>query len=404
MDTSHTSTPPNHKVLGDATTQSHHNPTVSVVVPCFNEELAVQICLDQIKKTLIRYNIDAEVIFVNNGSTDSSGEVLKKNLATFKELKVLHESNLGYGSAYLAGLKVARGTYIFMADCDDTYDFREIPHFLEKLKKGADLVVGNRFAQKPKPGVMPWHHQYIGNPLLSFLVKVFFKVKIHDIHCGARAIKKSAFERIVLYTRGMEFASEMIIKCAKQDMNIEEIAIVYRPRIGTSKLNSFSDGWRHIRFILLYSPIVLFLVPGVLLFLIGLISMGILYFSNPHLFGIQLYVHPMFLSSLFMIVGYELMLFTGFARTYAITHLGDKDSFLEPLYRKITIEKAGLAGILLSLVGAVIYLFIFVKWIHSGFGSLNEIKNGVLALTLITLGIQTFFSAFMFSILGIKEK
>jgi glycosyltransferase involved in cell wall biosynthesis len=384
-------------------------------------------------KTIQRYSLQAEVIFVNNGSSDTSREILLSNLKNFPELHVIDEPNVGYGSAYLAGLGVARGEYIYMADCDDTYDFGEIPRFLEKLKGresgdthnthgnpsgyeipsecnthiGADLVVGNRFAKIHKKNTrldMPWHHQYIGNPLLSFLVKAFFKVKIHDIHCGARAIRRSAFERIVLYTRGMEFASEMIIKCAKQDMRIEEIPITYRARIGTSKLNSFSDGWRHLRFILLYSPLVLFLLPGALLFLLGFVSMGIMYFATPQIFGLQLYVHPMFFSSLLMIVGYELILFAGFARTYAITHLGDKDTFLEPLYRKITIEKAGLVGIILSTIGGAIYIFIFAKWIRSGFGSLDEIKNGVVALTLITLGIQTFFSAFMFSILGIKEK
>ncbi len=394
---------------------------LSIVVPCLNEELAIQACIDQIQKTLRRYSMHAEVIFINNGSTDRSEDILQANAASFKELRVLHEPNVGYGSAYLAGLKEARGEYIFMADCDGTYDFRDIPRFLEKLKgsklagdghtasvtaghAGADLVVGNRFAKRPQKGAMPWLHQYIGNPLLSSLVKLFFKVRIHDIHCGARAIRRSAFEQITLYTRGMEFASEMIIKCAKQGMRIEEIPITYGMRMGASKLNSFSDGWRHLRFILLYSPLVLFLLPGALLFLLGAASMAVLYFGSPHVFGLQLYVHPMFLSSLLMIVGYMLILFAGFARTYAITHLGDKDSFIEPLYRKITIEKAGLAGIALSLIGGSIYIFIFAKWIRSGFGSLNEIKNGVVALTLITLGIQTFFSAFMFSILGIKEK
>ncbi len=395
---------------------------VSIVVPCFNEEQAIQICIDQIKKTIQRYSLRAEIIFINNASTDTSGEILQANKATCKELIVVDEPNVGYGSAYLAGLKIAKGEYIFMADCDGTYDFREIPHFIDRLrgykisntcsethkteenKTGADLVVGNRFAKKPKDGVMPWHHQYIGNPLLSFLTRIFFKIEIHDIHCGARAIRRSAFENIVLYTRGMEFASEMIVKCAKKGMKIEEIPITYSARIGTSKLNSFSDGWRHLRFILLYSPLILFLLPGFIMFLLGLVSMCVLYFTTPHIFGLQLYVHPMFFSSLLMIVGYELILFAGFARTYAITHLGDRDSFLEPVYQKITIEKAGLLGIILSFTGGFIYVFIFAKWIRSGFGSLNEIKNGVVALTLITLGIQTFFSAFMFSILGIKEK
>lgn len=380
---------------------------LSIILPCHNEEQAVQACLDKVKKTIQEQNLNAEIIVVDNGSTDSSRDLLEKNVSIFKAenlaLKVVDELHIGYGSAYLKGFRTASGTYIFMADCDDTYDFKEIPHFLNKLKTGDDLVVGNRFAKKYAMP-MPWLHRYIGNPLLSFLVKIFFKVRIHDIHCGARAISRNALNQIVLYTRGMEFASEMVIKCAKQGLKIEELPISYHPRLGTSKLRSFSDGWRHLRFILLYSPLVLFLAPGAALFGLGTISFLALYFGNPHIFGLQLYVHPLFLSSLLVIVGYQLILFAGFARTYAITHLGDKDSFLEPLYRKITIEKAGFAGIFLSLVGAIIYLFIFVKWVRSGFGSLDEIKNSIAALTFVTLGIQTFFGAFMFSILGIKER
>lgn len=384
-------------------------PEISIIVPCFNEEEAIQTCIDQIKKVIRQYNLNTEVIFVDNASTDNSPKILKQNLANLKELIVYYEPRKGYGSAYLCGLKHARGQYIFMADCDNTYDFNEIPHFVNKLRdtdaqKGADLVVGNRFAEKMKKGVMPWHHKYVGNPFLSFLVKFFFKVKINDIHCGARAIKKSAFEQIVLSTHGMEFASEMIIKCAKQGMKIIEVPITYRARIGTSKLNSFSDGWRHLRFILLYSPPVMFLLPGAFLFLIGAISIFILYFTTSHIFDLQHYVYLMFLSSILMIVGYELILFAGFTRAYAIAHLGNTDSFLDPLYQKINIEKAGLTGILLSLLGITIYLFIFVKWIHSGFDSFDEVRNGVVTLTLLTLGVQTLLSAFMFGILGIKEK
>ena len=215
---------------------------------------------------------------------------------------------------------------------------------------------------------------------------------------------REAFERITLYTTGMEFASEMIIKAAKAHLKIVEIPIVYAPRIGESKLNSFGDGWRHLRFILLYSPLILFTLPGIMLFLIGMISMTLLYFWHLTIFDIQLFVHPMFLSAILLLLGYQLIFFGGFAKTYAITHLGDTNTTLQWMFKHLTIEKAGIAGILLTLLGLSVYAVIYARWHQSGFGSLNEIKNSIVALTLFVLGIQTFFSAFMLSIIGIRER
>lgn len=377
---------------------------LSIVIPCFNEEKAIVFCLDEIRETIRKNNLKAEVIFVDNASTDQTNERLRKYKEDFEDLQIIFEPTQGYGSAYLRGFKQAQGKYIFMSDCDGTYSFKEIPLFLEKLREGFDLVVGNRFHTKLKDDVMPWHHRIIGNPFLSFVTRLFFKIKINDIHCGARAITREGLNKITLYTKGMEFASEMIVKCAKQKLRITEVPVTYKKRIGVSKLNSLSDGWRHLRFLLLYSPLFLFFIPGVTLFSLGFLSLFALYFFEIKIFGIQFYFHPMFLSSLILSSGYQLMLFAGFARTYAITHLGDHDTFLEPLYKKITIEKAGLLGFIAIGIGCGIYLYIFIEWLYSGFGSLNEIKNSIVALTLLTLGIQTFFSAFMLSILGIKEK
>ncbi len=377
---------------------------ISIVLPCHNEEKALNKCLLSIRDVIEKNSLSAEIIVVDNQSTDSSRKILLDNQKRIPQLKIVEETNLGYGAACIKGLMNARGTYMYLADCDNTYDFNDIPRFIEKLDQGYDLVVGNRFQMPIEKGAMPWLHKYIGNPLLSRIVKIFFNVKIGDIHCGARAITKNALGKIVLYTRGMEFASEMVVKAAKQNLKITEIPISYKERIGISKLRSFSDGWRHLRFILLYSPLILFFIPGAILFFLGIISLILLYLSPPKIFGIQFYIHPIFLSSLFIIGGYQLVLFAAFARTYAIAHLGDKDSFIEPLYRHITIEKAGLLGIISAVVGGGIYLYIFIEWISSGFGSLNEIKNAVVALTFVILGIQTFFSAFMLSILGIKEK
>ncbi len=379
-------------------------PEISVVLPCLNEESGISFCLDEIKKTISDNKLSAEVIVVDNNSNDKSVEIINNYQINFPELKLVTEKKEGYGFTYLKGLETANGEYIFMADSDGTYKFSDIPLFIEKLKGGADLVVGNRFSNKLSRKKMPWINYYIGNPFLSSLVRLFFKVKITDIHCGARAIRKSALKKISLYTGGMEFASEMIIKAAKRDLIIQEIPIEYRPRIGQSKLRSLTDGWRHLRFILLYSPLFLFFIPGVILFLLGIVLTSLLYFSSPNIFGVQFYVHPMFLFSLMMILGYQLILFSGFSKIYAITHLGDNNTLIENLFKHITIEKAGLIGFIIAFLGAIIYLSIFIGWLKSGFGAISEIKESIIGLSLLILGMQTFFAAFMFSILGIKNK
>jgi glycosyltransferase involved in cell wall biosynthesis len=380
------------------------NPEISIIIPCLNEEMAIAACLLEIKETINRDNLLVEVIVVDNNSKDKTAEIVKSFQLDWPELFLVREEREGYGLAYLKGFSVARGKYIFMADGDGSYDFSEINFFINKLKAGFDFVVGNRFSGKMARRAMSWSHRYVGNPFLSFLVKFFFSVKINDIHCGARAISRTALDKINLHTGGMEFASEMIIKASQKSLKITEVPIKYRPRLGNSKLNSITDGWRHLRFILLYSPLFLFLIPGLIMLFLGIIFMAIFYFSNPVLFGIHLYIHPMFLFSVLIIIGYQLILFSGFSKVYAITHLGDSNLRIEKLFKWFTIEKAGLIGILMILLGAFIYGLIFINWVSSGFSSLNEIKNSVVALTLLVLGMQTFFSAFMFSILGIKEK
>ena len=377
---------------------------ISIILPCLNEEKSIGKCIESVKKIIDKFSFDAEIIVVDNNSDDSSKEITESYIKSTPNLKIVDEKVHGYGSACLAGLHESKGKYLFIADTDGTYNFSEIPRFVKKVKEGFDLVVGNRFSGKMKSDSMTWLHRYIGNPFLSFLVKWFFKVKIGDIHCGARIISKKALEEITLYTSGMEFASEMIIKSAKAGLKITEIPIEYNERIGESKLRSFADGWRHLRFILLYSPLYLFLAPGIFLSFLGIIFMTTFYFIQPKILGLQLYVHPMFLFSVMIILGYQLIFFAGFAKVYAITHLGDKDKTIESLFKKITIEKVGLIGSIFAAMGALIYIIIFVRWVSSGFSSLNETKNSIVALTLLVVGIQTFFSAFMFSILGIKEK
>jgi len=379
------------------------NTKISIILPCLNEEKAIESCLDEIKKTIKDNSLNAEVIVVNNNSTDNTASILSVYKKNFPELIVVNEEKGGYGFAYLKGLATANGQYIFMADADGTYSFSQIPNFIKKLEQGYDLVIGDRFSDKMEDDSMPWLHRYIGNPFLSFLVRLFFGVKIHDIHCGARAISHDALKKLDLYTGGMEFASEMIISATKKNLKITEIPIEYRKRIGESKLNSWADGWRHLRFILLYSPLILFFLPGLIIFLSGIILMSIFYFYEPVILGIKFYSHPIFIFSLMIILGYQLILFSLFSKIYAITHLGDTNRFIESIFRHITIEKTILIGTLIIIIGGFIYISIFKGWINSGLGSLDEIKESIIGLTLIVFGVQTFFSSFMFSILGIKK-
>lgn len=380
-------------------------PEISIIFPCLNEEVALVSCLQQARILINKNKWNAEVLVVDNRSTDKSVEIIKEQQRIFPELKLLHEPIRGYGSAYQKGLSEATGKYIIMADLDMTYDLKESEIFIDKMKEeDYEFVIGNRFSGNMHKNSMPFLHRYIGNPILSFLVRLFFGTKIRDVHCGMRALQKSALKKINLRTTGMEFASEMVIKAVKEKLKIAEVPISYSPRAGDSKLRSMADGWRHLRFILLYSPLFLFFAPGLLLFGIGLISMIFLYFGKLEIFGQQFIIHPIFVSSLLMIIGFQLISFAGFAKAYAVTHLKEESHFLEKIMHYMSIEKASIIGFIGISIGIIIYVFILVKWVGSGFGSLNEVKNSVIALTIIVLGVQTISNAFMTSILGIKEK
>src|SRR3989344_7928539 len=290
-------------------------PELSIILPCRNEEQALPYCLEQIKQVIKKNNLNAEVI-VSDSSTDSSPEIARKE----KVILVKHNKD-GYGNAYLESFKHAKGRYIFMADCDGTYDFNEIPNFLLALKQGYDFAIGNRFAHPLEKDAMPFSHKYIGNPVLSGMLRLFFGTSIKDSHCGMRAIKKESLDRLNLQTTGMEFASEMIVKALKNNLKIKQLPISYKKRIGKSKLRPMRDAWKHIRFMLLYSPLFLFFVPGFVLFFIGIVSLFWFYLTNPIIFGRTFYLHPMFLSAGLVILGYQLIIFSVFAKTYAITHL-----------------------------------------------------------------------------------
>jgi len=378
-------------------------PEISIILPCRDEEKALGFCLQQIKNVVEQNKLFAEII-VSDSSFDSSPEIIRKAQIKQKNIILLKHDKEGYGVAYLEAFKIAKGKYIFMADADGTYDFTKIPEFIKELKRGSDLVIGDRLSGKIEKGAMPFMNRCMGTPILSFVLKLFFKAKIKDSQSGMRAMKKKTLEKLGLQTTGMEFASEMIMKALKNNLKIKEIPVDYYKRIGQSKLKPFSDGWKHLRFMLLYSPLFLFFVPGIIIFLLGLLSMLWIYLWSPQIFGIKLFYHPMFFSSALIIIGYQLIIFSAFAKIYSLNHLNEHDTTLEKLFKYITIERASIVGLLISFFGALIYFFIFERWISTNFGSLNEIKNSIIALTLVVLGVQTIFSSFMLSILGIKEK
>ena len=373
------------------------NPDLSIILPCRNEEEALPECLKSIKQVVAMAGIDAEII-VSDSSVDRSPEIARE----FGAVLVKHDQ-FGYGRACLEGFKKASGQYLFLADADATYDFKEIPVFLNNLKQGYDFVIGNRFAGKIDAGAMPWSHRYLGNPVLSFLVRLFFRSKVTDVHCGMRAITKAALMKMNLQSTGMEFASEMVIKAGKNNLKIKELPINYHQRKGQSKLNTFSDGWRHLRFLLLFSPLFLFFIPGLILFLSGLFFSFLIYFDFTIL-GRQFSYHPLFLTISLIIIGYQLIIFGFFAKVYAITHLGEDSLWFNKLWRYLTLEKSVLAGLFIFVLGALVYALIFNCWAVSGFEELQEVKRSLVALAFVIVGIQTVFSSFMLSILGIKDK
>ncbi len=282
---------------------------ISIVLPCRNEEISLPRCLTEAKRVIAQNNLPAEII-VADSSTDRSPQIaLDAGVVLVK-----HDKD-GYGNAYLEGFKQARGKYIFMADADGTYDFDELPKFLKELQAGADLVIGNRFAGKIESGAMPTSHRYLSRVIFAFLTKIFFGLKIGDIHCGERAISREALDKLDLHTTGMEFASEMMIKASRKKLKIIELPINYAVRQGESKLRTIPDGWRHIRFLLLYSPTLLFLLPGLVLMLLGFLATVLLYFDRLNFGALRFYYHPMFGASLVFLIGYQLIIFTVFAKT-----------------------------------------------------------------------------------------
>jgi len=373
---------------------------LSVVMPCLNEEDTIKSCIQKIKDVFDRQGITGEIIVVDNGSVDRSVEFARNSGA-----KVFIEEERGYGAAYLKGLQEAMGEYIIVADSDDTYDFYDIPKFLSKLKEGYDFVLGSRFKGNMRKGAMSWSHRYIGNPLLSGICRLFFRTKLSDIHCGMRAFTQKAYRKMQLKSLGMEFATEMVVAVLQNKLNICEIAIDYHPRKGVSKLNPFPDAWRHIRFMLLYCPLWLYFIPGTAGFLAGLTGLFIL-LRGPFLFlGRYWDLHVNILASVLCILSFQVLTLGIFAHIYAISQeflKCDKPTYF--LQRHFSLERGLLLGGLIFFSGFIINVFIFAEWFSNNFGALYRIRESILAMTLLVIGLQTIFSSFFISLLFLKKK
>jgi glycosyltransferase involved in cell wall biosynthesis len=370
---------------------------ISVVIPCLNEAQSIEQCVATALQAMAQAGILGEVIVADNGSEDGSAE-----LAELAGARVVHEPTRGYGSAYLAGFAAARGDYIVMADADLTYDFNEIPRFLAELEDGGDMIIGDRMSNI-HPGAMPWHHRYIGNPLLSRFLNMLFHTGVSDAHCGMRAFRRDQLERLDLRTTGMEFASEMVVRAAKAKLDIRQLSIEYHPRGGESKLSSFRDGWRHLRFLVLHSPNHLFIMPGAAIFTLGgLISLTVV--AHLNVLGRQWEVHTLIAGSLLLIVGAQIVSLGLCARAYATYFMGEHDPWFERMGRRYRLEHGLMLGGAVALLGLALIIAMVLTWVNRGFGSLSQERVAIVAATLLVLGVQIAFASFLLSILGLRRR
>jgi glycosyltransferase involved in cell wall biosynthesis len=377
-------------------TQDEHGARVSVVIPCLNEAKTIAECVTSARAVLEEHGIRGEVIVVDNASDDGSGDIARAAGAT-----VVDEPRRGYGSAYLAGLAAAQGDYIVMADADLTYDFREIPAFVRELEAGAQLVVGNRL-KGIQAGAMPLLSR-IGNPILSGFLNVLYRTNVGDVHCGMRALRRDALPVLNLRATGMEFASEMVIRAAREKLDVREIPIELHPRVGESKLSPLRDGWRHLRLMLVYNPNFLFTLPGAVMAVIGL-AVAIAVFAHVPLFGRDLYIHSLILGCLLVIVGVQAMSFGICARAYSAYFIGGEDHFFDRARARLRLEHGLALAAVFLIAGLALFGVLLGSWASRGFGTLREERLAIVALTVIAVGAQIFFTSFLLSVIGLRRR
>ena len=367
---------------------------VTVIIPTRNERESIAECIEKAKRALEKLGLKYEII-VSDSSTDDTPEIARKHGA-----KVIHPDQLGYGYAYIYALRYARGKYIIMADGDGTYDFEETPKLLEPLIKGeADMVLGTRLKGKILPGAMPWLHRYIGNPLLTFVLNRFYGTHVSDSHSGFRAFTREAIEKIRPSAKGMEFATEMLIKAAYAGLRIAEVPITYYPRKGgQSKLRSFRDGWRHLKLLLALAPKYLYYVPGVVFIIVGVILMLVALLRVN--LGYSPGIHSSILGGVFTILGYNLVFAGIVADTYLANSIGRFTSrYTTIVYKHFNIERLILFGTSLTVIGLLYVLYLFILWLNSEYRFIPIRGENVLAFTMIILGLEIIFDGFIIYLL-----
>jgi len=380
------------------------SPELSVVMPCLNEAETLAICIQKAQAFFEREQIHGEVVIADNGSTDGS-----QKIATDLNARVIDVPQKGYGNALMGGFNAAQGKYIMMGDADDSYDFSNMMPYVEKLREGYDLVMGNRFKGGIKKGAMPFLHRYLGNPVLSFVGRLFFNSKIGDFHCGLRGFSKEAFYKMDLKTTGMEFASEMIVKSSLKNLSIAEVPTILSPdgRTRPPHLNTWSDGWRHLRFLMLYSPKWLFLIPGLILMIFGMLTSGILIAGPLKLGDITFDVHTLLFTAVSVLIGFQFLLFYGLTKVYTVENdLLPKSKKYDALFKFINLEKGLIVGFILVILGIVLSFVAYHNWQELHFGNIhgsNVLRVVIPAVTTLLLGVQIILFSLFFSILGLKK-
>jgi glycosyltransferase involved in cell wall biosynthesis len=381
---------------------------VSIVMPCLNEAETLQRCIRKAQQSIRQHGLRAEIIIADNGSIDGSREMAQAGGA-----RVVPVEAKGYGAALAGGIEAAKGRYVIMGDADDSYDFSHIFPFIEKLREGHDLVMGCRLPSgggTVVPGAMPWKHRWIGNPVLTGIGRLFFRSSISDFHCGLRAFRKEAYQKLDMRTTGMEFASEMVIKATLRKMRVTQIPITLH-KDGRSRpphLRSWRDGWRHLRFMLMYSPRWLFLFPGIIGFLVGAFFFALLLQGPLRVGTAFLDTNTLLVSSMAIILSFQLISFAMFTKIFAISEgLLPEDPRLNRLFSIITLEVGILVGLILAASGLGLLIGAVVYWAKLGFGELSypdSLRLVIPAVTSLTLGAQIIFSSFFMSILGLKTR
>ncbi len=376
-------------------------------MPCLNEAETIARCVEKANAGIQRAGVPGEIIIADNGSTDGS-QAIAKNLGA----RVVPVKEKGYGNALRGGIRAALGKWILMADADDSYDFSEADRFVKKLQEGYDLVMGCRLpvgGGTILPGAMPWKNRWLGNPVLTFIGRFFFKCPAHDFHCGMRGFSRAAFEKMELQTTGMEFASEMVIKSTFRKFKISEVPITLHPdgRSRPPHLKPWRDGWRHLRFMLLYSPRWLFLAPGFLLLVLGMFFAAALSANDVNLGGVQLNVGTLMMACMAVIVGFQLVAFAMFTQVFAVAEgLLPEDPKLTRVFKIFTLEKGIMAGLVVLLAGVILFMRALWLWKQAHFGLLpsteENLRRLIPAATLMILGVQGIFSSFFMSVLGLK--